>query len=227
VNEYDVEFRDQCGDTFATANLAADNDEQAIARARLLLSCGIGDCCEIRRDSELVCVERLDRRAHKPAAPPRAQWTLVHKCIEQALDTVNLQQRRLMMLMAEKFLECPQDRNRSLPIYQVRLIGAADATLVEIELHAEDDFEAFSMASILADACTDKCARFELRRGMVLKSVAVRPFLGQSPSKLQERSQHEVVAREVALHDSRKSIAESQILLNKVDRWLRTGVRGT
>lgn len=212
--QYAVEFRDHDGSIFATAKVSADTDEQATAQAEMLLKCGLGDCCEVRHDRD---AEQLLQDEQKP----QGLWALVHKCIELALKTRNLQQRRFLMLLTENFLErSPACRKPDLPLYKVVLIAADDMPIAAIELESKDDREAFGMASILAEVCLAKCARFELWHDRVLRSAGIRPFLKLSPADLPERLQRQVVAGEVALHEVCKTAAESRALLNKVDSWL-------
>jgi hypothetical protein len=218
--DYEVEFCTNGGHPFSTTHLVAEDDAQAIARARVLLRCGIGDFYVIRRDGKVVHVEWVSDLSPRASEASPRYWQRIHACVEQGLKTRNLQERRFLMLLASKFLGCtPVQAQMAARIYRVFLIGSDEAPVADTELEAENDAEAFDLASALAAACARKCVRFEVWRGQALKGTGARPFC--SPAQLGEPSQRRVVAGEIALHESCTSIAESEELLQEVDKWVR------
>ncbi len=220
--EYEVEFCTHGGHPFSRTKVVAEDDEQAIQRARVRLHCGIGGFYVIRRDGQVVHIEWIRERSVSAGKAPVHYWERIHACVEQSLKTADLEERRFLMLLAAKFLDCRPERARTTPrAYSIILTGRHETPVGETELEAENDGKAFDLASILAEACTPKCVRFEVWRGQALLRTGARPFRCPSSGQLCERSQQQIVMGEIALHEGCNSIAESQELLKEVDKWVR------
>jgi hypothetical protein len=90
------------------------------------------------------------------------------------------------------------------------------------EFHADDDGSAMVISHMIADACADRCAEFELWQGS--RRVDRRLATGSFPSA--EKIAGIVIEREMAIRDSRWTIADSKRLLEKTSRLVKS-VRGS
>jgi hypothetical protein len=104
--------------------------------------------------------------------------------------------------------------------YQLYLHARAEEPPVRQDLTVTDDSEAIAVGSFVADACSDVCKSYEVRRD---ERILVSAPLGGEDRKvmdLSERQQLIVIDRELALRDSRWHIAESKRLLNRIDAFI-------
>jgi hypothetical protein len=221
---YEVKFFNHGGHVFSTTRLPADDDRQAIELAQQRFHCGIGHCYEIWCDGRLVHNELLD--------PPMGgqgdgaaclHGRLVRSSVEQALACSDLQQRRLLMMFAEKLLGYSVGRRGSdAKPFKLVLNGERGRVIAELDIPVASSNEAFAVASILADACSGSCTRFELWFGPALQGSASGPFC--LPEQLSELSCAIVLAREIMLHETCKTIAESDRLLRKIYAGFGSGM---
>ena len=82
------------------------------------------------------------------------------------------------------------------------------------EFHADDDASAIVIGHMLADACADRCAEFELWQGT--RRVDGGLAKGGFPSA--DKIAGIVIEREIAIRDSRWTIADSARLLERTSR---------
>lgn len=218
---YEVRFRNQGGHTCSTTVLTAEDDHQAIRLARQRFRGGGGHSYEIWCNDRLIFGDLLDARSRaQGAGSARFHCHLVRHCIEQALVCPDLQQRRLLMFFAEKVLGYsarPQHPGQKL--YKVVLDDPDGHPITEIEYPALSSKQAFAIASILADACPEICERFELWQGETLRGSAAGTFCLPSADQLSEHSRQVLIEREVMLHETCKTIDESDRLLSKLNIW--------
>lgn len=86
------------------------------------------------------------------------------------------------------------------------------------DFEAEDDATAMVMASLLCDACSDVCERFELWQGVRRVDTSVRARPKASVEELTEERQRALVRHEEILRDGRWAISASKRLLGQIGR---------
>jgi hypothetical protein len=225
---YEVRFRNHGEHTFSTTALSAEDDPQAIRLARQRFHGGIGHSYEIWHEGRLIYGDLLDPTAStRGVGQVHFNNAIVSHCIEQALACSDLQQRRLLMIFAEKMLgmsagpHAPADRP-----YKAVFADAEGRPITELEIPCSDVKQAFAVAFMLADACSEACVQFELWQGQALQGSATGPFCLSPPVHLREHSRQLVIAREIMLHETCKTIAESNRLLRKLNAWFCVGAMG-
>jgi hypothetical protein len=98
--------------------------------------------------------------------------------------------------------------------YRLLLLDASGAIVGRDDFEAEDDPGAVLIAQTLYDACSDRCARFELRQNGRRLDVSSRNWPLVSSERIRARTQEIVLEREVvlereqALHDSGMAIGQ-------------------
>jgi PAS domain S-box-containing protein len=100
--------------------------------------------------------------------------------------------------------------------YRLLLLDEAGAILGRDDFDAEDDRGAIFIADMLYDACSDRCARFELYQNGRRLDLSSRNRPVASAEQIRARTQEIVREREQALYDSRMAIAESKRLLERL-----------
>ena len=91
------------------------------------------------------------------------------------------------------------------------------------DFDAEDDAQAAVIARLLRNACSDRCAGFELWQGAHRVDTLLPK--GFDIKELSARVQDIVLERELALRDSKWSIADSQRLLEQTQHRLERTAR--
>jgi hypothetical protein len=101
--------------------------------------------------------------------------------------------------------------------YRVFFKDGDKAIVGRDEFHADDDASAMVVGHMLADACADRCAEFELWQGT--RRVDGRFDMGALPRS--DKIAEIVIEREMAIRDSRWTIAESVRLLAQTSRLVK------
>jgi len=107
--------------------------------------------------------------------------------------------------------------------YRVYFVNWNASVAGRDDFDAEDDAQAAVIARLLRHACSDRCAGFELWQGA--RRVDTLLPKGFDTKRLSSRLQDIVLERELALRDSRWSIADSQRLLEKTQHLLQRTAR--
>jgi hypothetical protein len=98
---------------------------------------------------------------------------------------------------------------------------AEDGTIVgRDDFDADDDAFATAIAHMLADACSDRCAAFELWQST--RRVDTRFPIVPRAEDIAAAAQQTVLDRELAIRDSKWIIADSVRLLEQTKRLLNT-----
>ena len=107
-----------------------------------------------------------------------------------------------------------------MPQYHVYFRSGEDAIVGRDDFAAEDDATALQIASLLQDACSDMCERFELWEGArpIVPRPAAKPAL--SAADFYRRLEEIAIEREIAIRDSRWMIARSKRLLEQMQRLI-------
>ena len=107
--------------------------------------------------------------------------------------------------------------------YRVYFVNWNASVAGRDDFDAEDDAQAAVIARLLRHACSDRCAGFELWQGA--RRVDTLLPKGFDTKQLSSRLQDIVLERELALRDSRWSIADSQRLLEQTQHFLERTAR--
>jgi CheY-like chemotaxis protein len=107
--------------------------------------------------------------------------------------------------------------------YRLLLLDESDAILGRDDFDAEDDPGAVLIANMLYDACSDRCARFELYQNGRRLDLSSRNRPLERPEQIRARTQEIVLEREQALYDSGMAIAESKRLLERLSDMRGSG----
>ena len=107
--------------------------------------------------------------------------------------------------------------------YRVYFVNWNASVAGRDDFDAEDDAQAAVIARLLRHACSDRCAGFELWQGA--RRVDTLLPKGFDTKRLSSRLQDIVLERELALRDSRWSIADSQRLLEQTHHLLERTAR--
>jgi hypothetical protein len=92
------------------------------------------------------------------------------------------------------------------------------------DFEADDDDRAGEIAEILFDACSDRCASWEIWDGQVLLMSGPQKVRVQvRASNMAERRQQNIVRHEEAIRDSEWAIASSERLLVELDKLKASG----
>lgn len=218
---YEIRFRNHGGHTFSTTVLTAEDDHHAIRLARQLFRGSVGHSYEIWCNDRLIFGDLLDVRSRAQAAgSARFHCELMRQCIEMALVSSDLQQRRLLMFFAEKVLgHTAKPQGPGQKLYKAAFGDPDGHPITELEFPAVSSKQAFAIASVLADACSESCERFELWQGETLQGSASGVFSLPSADLLHEHSRQVLIEREIMLHETCKTIDESDRLLSKLGIW--------
>jgi len=98
---------------------------------------------------------------------------------------------------------------------------AEDGTIVgRDDFDADDDASATAIAHMLADACSDRCADFELWQSTRRIDTHLPKFVLPPAEEIAAAAQQTVLDRELAIRDSKWIIADSVRLLEQTKRLL-------
>jgi signal transduction histidine kinase/DNA-binding response OmpR family regulator len=100
--------------------------------------------------------------------------------------------------------------------YRLLLLDESGAILGRDDFEAEDDPGAVVVGDMVYDACSDRCARFELHQNGRRLDLSSRNRPLTSPERVRARTQEIALECEQALYDSGMAIAESKRLLERL-----------